>query len=283
MGFPRITVVTPSYNQGQFIEKTIQSVLGQGYPDVEHIIVDGGSTDGTLAVLKKYRHLRWVSEPDRGQADAINKGLRMATGDVLAWINSDDYYLPGAFERLAKAYEGARKLDVVMGDVSVVDEGDRLIARRRVIPYHYRTLLFGTNYIHQPAVFFTKEALEKVGYLDESLHYVMDWELWLRFGRAGLAFKLIRAPLACLRWHSGAKSVALYSQFAADSATVRNRYWRRGREGSRFCSALLLTVLRTYYALKVQAVRLALRGAVDRPLRFVRAGRRGTGAGGSAG
>ena len=271
----QFSVVTPSYNQASFIEKTILSVLEQRYPAVEHIIVDGGSTDGTLDILKKYKHLRWISEPDKGQTDAINKGLRMAKGEILAWINSDDYYLHGAFDRVVNAYKDIRKPDVVMGDILVVGQDGGKIARRRAIPYDHKMLLFGTNYIQQPGVFFTREALEKAGYLDEDLHFAMDWDLWLRFGEAGLRFKLVRASLACLRWHKQAKSVAQYSRFAADFKTVKDRHRGRSRTGVGFVNTLLLAILKGYYLLKAQAVKLAFRGVVDfLPLRFVRAERR---------
>ena len=102
---PKITIVTPSFNQGKFIDENIQSVLTQNYPNFEHIIIDGGSIDGTVDILKKYSHLKWVSEPDRGQASALNKGFRMATGDVIGWLNSDDSYLPGTFEVVARAFD----------------------------------------------------------------------------------------------------------------------------------------------------------------------------------
>jgi hypothetical protein len=134
-------------------------------------------------------------------------------------------------------------------------------------------LLFGTNYIHQPAVFFSRQALEKAGYLDENLHYVMDWDLWLRFGEAGLRFKLVRAPLACLRWHSRAKSVAQYSRLADDMRAVRDQHWNRAKTHGRFAGILSLAFLRSCYIMKVQAVRLVCRGAIDFPLRFVRANR----------
>jgi glycosyltransferase involved in cell wall biosynthesis len=270
----RFSIVTPSYNQAQFIEKTIQSVLQQRCPDAEHIVIDGGSTDGTIEILKKYSHLRWKCEPDSGQADAINKGLRMATGEILAWINSDDYYLPGAFERAAKAFNDAGKPDIILGDVLVVSEQGRVIGRRRALPYDHNMLLLGTNYIQQPAVFFTRSVLEKAGYLDESLHYALDWDLWLRFGRAGLKFKLICASLAALRWHSQAKSFAQRSRMAADSKRVRDRYRAQARKGWGTAATLFLPVLRSYYILKVQMVKLALRGAVDFvPLRLVGAKR----------
>jgi glycosyltransferase involved in cell wall biosynthesis len=270
----RFSIVTPSYNQARFIEKTIQSVLNQRYPDFEHIVMDGGSTDGTIEILKKYPHLRWKCERDRGQADAINKGLKMATGEILAWINSDDYYLLGAFERVAKAYQDARKPDIIFGDVLVVTEADRAIARRRSLPYDYRMLLLGTNYIQQPAVFFTRDALEEVGYLDETLHYALDWDLWLRFGRAGMRFKLVQAPLAALRWHKGAKSFAQRSQMAADTRRVRDRYWSEVARKRGFAANLLLPLLRSYYILKVETVKLTLRGVVDfLPLRLVSARR----------
>ncbi len=212
----RVTVVTPSYNQGPFIERTIESVLAQrGDFDLEYLVVDGGSTDETQAILRRYQgRLRCVSEKDRGQSDAINKGFRMASGEILAWLNSDDTYMPGALDAAARAlrHGGARWC---FGECRVVDESDREV--RRAISrykswvsrrYSLRRLL-GRNFIPQPATFFRRDLLEQAGPLDESLHYAMDYDLWLRFARiADPAF--IRRPLASFRWHGRSKTGARY-------------------------------------------------------------------------
>ncbi len=212
----RVTIVTPSYNQGPFIERTIESVLSQrGDFELEYLIVDGGSTDETLSVLRRHGgRLSYVSEKDRGQSDAINKGFRMARGEVLAWLNSDDTYLPGALDAATRALRngGARWC---FGECRVIDEQDREIrwaisrykswVSRR---YSLRRLL-GRNFIPQPATFFRRDLLEEAGLLDESLHYAMDYDLWLRFARIGNP-AFIQRPLASFRWHGSSKTGARY-------------------------------------------------------------------------
>jgi glycosyltransferase involved in cell wall biosynthesis len=212
----KVSIVTPSYNQGQFIERTVESVLSQaGEFELEYLVVDGGSTDETLSILRRYEgRLRLVSERDRGQSDALNKGFRMVSGDVVAWLNSDDTYAPGALQDVVRALtESGRRW--CFGECLVVDEHDREI--RRIVSryknwssrrYSPRRLLAG-NFIPQPATFFRRELLEEVGPLDESLHMAMDYDLWLRFARvAEPAF--VPRPLASFRWHGGSKTGARY-------------------------------------------------------------------------
>ncbi len=181
---PRISIVTPSYNQAQFLEQTICSVLDQNYPNLEYIIIDGGSTDGSVEIIRKYeRHLMyWVSEPDRGQSHAINKGFARATGEIMAWINSDDYYLPGAFFAAAQTMR-ALGADFVYG------------ACLHLMEYGPYPLSFGTprlrkcddltieDYIYQPSAFWKRQVWEKCGPLSENLHYAFDWEFFIKVQR----------------------------------------------------------------------------------------------------
>ncbi len=186
----KISIITPSLNQGKFIERTILSVLSQtGAFDLEYIIVDGGSTDDSLGIIKKYEdRLRWISEKDRGQSDAINKGFEMASGDILAWLNSDDTYTPGAFATVAEAYrQGPFKW--CFGNCKNIDEQDReirkLITRYKIFEskrYSCRRLL-SKDFISQPAVFFTRNVYQEVGLLDLNCHYSMDYDYWLRMGK----------------------------------------------------------------------------------------------------
>ncbi len=185
-GWPRISLVTPSLNQGGYIEETIRSVLLQGYPHLEYFIIDGGSTDETLAVIAKYEPwlTGWVSEPDRCQSQAINKGLRRATGELVGWLNSDDLLYPGGLWPLARAYREHPGAALVYGGGAKVDAGGAVAKDIPLRPYQAR-LLTTRCYILQPSALFARQALERAGLLDEDLRYAMDWDLWIRLGRAG--------------------------------------------------------------------------------------------------
>jgi glycosyltransferase involved in cell wall biosynthesis len=208
----KFSVVTPSLNQGRFLEETIQSVLSQGSPNLEYIIIDGGSTDGSVDIIKKYEKKLsyWVSEKDRGQSDAINKGLRRASGEILAWLNSDDCYLPGTLERVAEFFSSHPAVDLVYGDLLLIDGGGKTLGIRRVVPYNYTLALYGLSTVPQPSAFFRRRALDVVGLLDEELHYQMDTEFFLRFGRKGLNIKHLPVPLAMFRLHAQSKTVSEY-------------------------------------------------------------------------
>jgi len=204
--WPRMSIVTPSLNQGKFIEETIRSVLLQGYPDLEYIIIDGGSTDGTVEIIQKYKNWLafWVSEPDKGQSNAINKGLRMAKGDMIGWINSDDLYLPGTFELVNNS--SCHDADMVFGDCHVVNANKEVIKIRDVPrTFDVNRLISEDNIIMQPSAFFKRTVFVAVGGLDESLEYAMDYDLWIRIG---LKYNVqrINGYLSCLRKHHHAKT-----------------------------------------------------------------------------
>lgn len=186
----KISVITPSFNQVGFIRQTIESVLSQGLGDkLEYIVVDGGSTDGTLDILREYEgRLKWVSGPDRGQADAVNKGISMATGDIIGWLNSDDLYEDGALEKVLQAFGQDPGCSWLYGKCRIIDRDGREIMKW-ITRYKNRSLrrfslerLMRENFVSQPAVFFRKELFEKVGPLDLTLNYALDYDLWLRFG-----------------------------------------------------------------------------------------------------
>jgi glycosyltransferase involved in cell wall biosynthesis len=183
--FPRITVVTPSFNQAAYLERTICSVLDQGYPNFEYIIVDGGSTDGSLDIIRRYanRLAWWVSEPDRGQTDAINKGLRRATGEWVAWQNSDDTYYPGVFHELAAAAAKHPQAGLIIGDMMLIDEYDRPLRDIRYVKPSYEALLAEGMLLANQATFWRRSLQERVGLLDEGYHCSFDYEWFLRLAQ----------------------------------------------------------------------------------------------------
>lgn len=177
-----LSVITPSYNQGQFIERTIESVLCQKVP-VEFLVFDGGSTDETVSILEKYEdQLSWVSEKDGGQADAVNQGLRAASGDVVGWLNSDDIYYPGCFDAVLEFFEKNIDVDVVYGLANHIDIDDNVLNAYPTLPWDFKKLT-KDNYLCQPAVFFRKKIVDEFGVLDDELHFCLDYEYWLRIGR----------------------------------------------------------------------------------------------------
>lgn len=189
---PKISIVTPSFNQAKYIKATIDSVLSQDYPNLEYLVIDGGSTDGTIEILKSYgKKLQWVSEKDKGQTDAINKGLRQSTGDVLAYLNSDDIYLPGTLRRVGEYYAKTRA-DWITGDCIVIDEegrearGNWLVSgyKRLLMGLYSRTtLMIADSMLPQPSTFWSRKAWDMVGEFNDKYHYVMDYDYWLRLSR----------------------------------------------------------------------------------------------------
>lgn len=183
---PKISVITPSYNQAEFLERTICSVLDQHYPNLEYIIVDGGSTDGSLDIIKKYadRLAYWISEPDKGQTDAINKGLKRATGEWVAWQNSDDIYYPGALAAVAKAVETCSDMDVVVGNINMIDRYDRVLRDVRYATPSYGGMLAEGMILTNQAAFWRRSVHSKIGWLNMGLHYGFDYEWFLRLTKA---------------------------------------------------------------------------------------------------
>jgi GT2 family glycosyltransferase len=227
----KISIVTPSLNQGEFIERTIRSVLDQeGDFDLEYLVFDGGSTDGTREVLERYAdRLRFVVEPDTGQANAVNKGLRAATGDVVGWVNSDDLLLPGTLARVAQAFREHPEALWLHGRCEIVDEED-LPIRRWLSAYkdfrcrrYSREALLVENFVSQMTVFWRRAAQERVGVLDESLRYTFDYDLWLRLSALGTPL-FLDEKLAAFRWYMRSKSGADFEKQFAEDALVFRRY-----------------------------------------------------------
>ncbi len=184
---PLVSIITPSYNQARFLEETIQSVVSQDYPNLEYIIVDGGSTDGSLEIIQRYanRLAWWVSEPDRGQTDAINKGFNRARGEVLAWLNSDDTYLPGAISQAVAYLQSHPEAALVYGDADLIDEQGNVLGPFPARQTDLHRMLRGSVHIPQQASFFRGELWPKVGPLDEEFYFAMDYDLWLRLTKHG--------------------------------------------------------------------------------------------------
>lgn len=206
---PLISIITPSYNSGEFLEETIQSVLQQTYPHIEYIVMDGGSTDNTLEILQKYQdQIRYVSEADKGQSDAINKGWKHSKGSIVAWLCADDLYLPKTVETVVKALRQSPEFMWSYGHARHIDkEGNRFPFRNPTFDWNYQSLLDYGNYIIQPTVFLKREILDIIGYVREDLHYSMDYEYWLRIGQK---FPALHIPnqLAIVRYYAENKSAS---------------------------------------------------------------------------
>lgn len=227
---PLISVVIPSYNQGRFLRGALSSILSQDYENVEVIVVDGGSSDETVSILTEYSAAIawWVSEPDEGQADAIQKGFAHAAGDVLAWLNCDDAYLPGAFRRVAREFAASPGIGMVYGDYYLLRESGDLVFKPKV-SFDYRSALYAYMPIAQPSSFMAREAYFGVGGVDPSFRLAMDFDLFLRIGR-NYAMRHVRQPLAVFRVHPSSKSVAEKGGFKHENQRAREkalgRPWR---------------------------------------------------------
>jgi glycosyltransferase involved in cell wall biosynthesis len=211
---PRISIVTPSFNQAQFVKATIDSVLSQNYPNLEYFVMDGGSTDGTVDILKSYgEQIMWVSEKDGGQANAINKGLDRSSGDLMAYLNSDDIYLPGTLTKVGEYYQQTRA-DWITGDCLTIDQngepsrGNSIISlykRFLMMIYSPRTLRIADSMLPQPSTFWSRKAWERVGKFNEKYHYVMDYDYWLRMSKHFVPHDL-KVPLSGFRFQQDSKS-----------------------------------------------------------------------------
>lgn len=203
---PTVTVVTPSYNQGRFIRETIDSVLSQDYPAIEYMVIDGGSMDDTVSILKSYgSRVSWISELDRGQSEAINKGWKRATGEILAWLNSDDIYLPGAISTAVAYFRSHPDVALVYGDGFHISEEGQALGRFPSEPFS-KDRLKETCFIAQPATFVRRSVIEEVGFVEESLRYCMDYDLWIRISKR-YRLQYVPIPMASIRLHKDCKTV----------------------------------------------------------------------------
>ena len=256
----RLSLITPTLNQGRFLRQTIESVLGQqGAFELDYRVIDGGSTDDTRAILKAYRgRLTYISQPDRGQVDAINQGLALSTGEIVGWLNSDDLLLAGALERIVEAFGARPEVEWVHGRCSIIDESGREIQRwisrykhARSRRHSWERLLL-ENYVSQPTAFWRRRVWPEVGPLDDSVPLAFDYDLWLRLARRGDPV-YIEAPMAAFRRHALSKSGQGYAEMFRQEVRVAHRHAaeRRG-------------------LLRLKRLRLALYSAVYRGLELAR-------------
>ncbi|RNC70388.1 MAG: glycosyltransferase [Desulfuromonadales bacterium] len=231
---PTISIVTPSYNQAGYLEATMKSILDQGYPNLEYIIMDGGSTDGSAEIIRKYsdRLTHWESAPDKGQADAIFRGFERATGEILCYVNSDDLLLPGSLERVGSWFQSNPAEEWVVGGSVLIDhEGKPIIRSRRGLPEadlgvkvtFKRLLLHNCGGFHQPASFWRRKAFEEIGGFDRALRFCFDYDLFFRLAKRKPSGR-IRSFLAAFRYHPTSKTSTLDSVFHEENETLWRRY-----------------------------------------------------------
>lgn len=226
MQYPKISVITPSYNQAVFLERTIKSILGQDYPNLEYIVCDGGSNDGSVDIIKKYedRITWWCSEKDKGQSNAINKGMKRATGDIVCWINSDDILLPGALNEYARLYNENPECSVFRAQTMRIDKNDNILYFHilpPLYPFFYKNGIIGVP--QQSWAWKRKEVFDKIGYINEECHACMDIEFLMRQLRAGLKVAHSNKFIGAIRIYDGTKT-------SGDDMSDENNIWTRDRK-----------------------------------------------------
>jgi len=226
----RISVVTPSFNQGAYLDETLESVRIQNYADVEHIVVDGLSTDGTIALLQtkvgpEWKHLHWISERDDGCTHALNKGIRLSTGDIIGWLNSDDRYRAGCLETVTKAFAQNPDIDVIYGDFTFMDEYGNHLRVRREIEFSRLVLFYHRiSSIPSTSTFFRRRVFDEGNFFDESLQFAMDYEFFVRLTNKRFRFKHIHSLLADFRLHPASKTCAAGARQLAETRMAMRKY-----------------------------------------------------------
>jgi glycosyltransferase involved in cell wall biosynthesis len=257
----KFSIITPSYNQGRFLNKTIQSVIKQKNKKfkVEHIIVDGKSSDDTIDILKKYGlKIKWISEFDRGQANALNKGILKTNGDIIGWLNSDDIYYPSALEKIYFIFKKFKKIDIIYGMADRIDEHDKIIEQYKTLPFNF-DVLKKECFICQPAVFFRRDLINKYGLFDENLNYCLDYEYWLRLAQNKVNFYYLRKKLAATRIHLLSKSKSqTYEMHEEIINTLRSKFndvsknWIKGFAGEKIKkNSLMLRIVSLIYKINL--------------------------------
>ncbi len=226
MYFPKISIVTPSFNQGRYLEQTILSVIGQNYPNLEYIIIDGGSTDNSVEIIKKYEKYLyyWISENDEGQADAINKGMKIATGEIFAWLNSDDFYFPDIFKEVIKKINIGMP-EILIGSCLHYFENE---THRSFIPdvsyYSSKYSIKEVDFIDQPSTFFTRQALSKIGVLNNFYKYVFDWDYYIRAELNNVKFIFSAIPFSAYRFQQQNKTLTGGNLRAKEILDIYGKY-----------------------------------------------------------
>ena len=221
---PLISVVTPCLNAALYVEEAIRSVMDQNYPFVEHIVIDGGSSDGTVSILRKYGHLRWTSEPDAGLTDALNKGLRRARGEIVGWLNADDYYLPDAFHRVARTFGEQASADIVYGNFELVDREGMHVRQIRNTRFDPKILFFYRDYVPCNAAFWRRRIHDEGHFPDASFKVIMDWEWWLRLAVAGYSFRFLPLTLGAFRIRHDNIGTLFADRFPFERDEIRARF-----------------------------------------------------------
>lgn len=225
MSLPRITVVTPSFNQARFVAATLESIHGQGYPNLEHIVIDGGSTDGSVEIIQDYadRIAYWVSEPDEGQTDALIKGFSHATGDILCWLNSDDLFEPWTLAEVGQWFIAHPREHFVYGNSTWIDREGRVIKPKREHRFSRFVWLYDHNFIPQPSCFWTRDLYDRVGGLEAGFDLAMDADLWIRFAEH-TSPRHVRRPWSRMRFYPEQKNTSMRGRSGMEGTAIRRRY-----------------------------------------------------------
>lgn len=249
------SIITPSFNQGRFIRNCIESVKVQSGVEWEHIVVDAGSTDETVGILKASPHLQWISEPDQGMSDGINKGFLRATGDWVMWLNGDDYLMPGALSKVAEFASKNLQADLIYGDCVFVEASKKVSRRKHEHPFDFSILLFYGCYIPSTSTFIRRSVITNGELLNMEYRVCMDFEYYVRLSERGYQFKYLPEPLACFRWHPANTSTVQATRRYKERLQIQQEYLRRN--GRKFlASEKLLSVLRRVFQAKRVLLRL---------------------------
>jgi glycosyltransferase involved in cell wall biosynthesis len=258
----KFSIITPSFNQGRFLPDCVESVLSQQGVEMEHIVTDAGSDDETLEVLKRYPHLKWTSEPDRGMSDGINKGFCQATGDWVMWLNCDDYLLPGALAKVADFAISNPNADVIHGDCIYVNEDRSPIRRKYDTPVDEWDFLYVGCCIPSTAVFYQRKIIEAGHLLDVEYRNCMDWEYYLRVTRSGYRFRYLPEALAGFRWHDESTTQRNWQRMIDEGLRCQREHIRARALPSALGNAALLKFLRKAFQVRRVTKRLLTHGKI---------------------
>lgn len=268
--YPKISIVTPSYNQAQFLESTILSVLNQNCPNLEYIIIDGGSTDGSVEIIKRYeKYLTyWVSEKDKGQTQAINKGFQKSTGKIIAWLNSDDTYLPETLYKIMKNFKQNPEADLIFGNIYFINEHDKRIGELRFTKFNFDTLIYEGGNLHQTGTFWTRKIYEEVGGLDADYKFCMDYDFFCRVAKAGNLYHM-RDFLANFRIHANAKSATINHIGCKEHQEIMRRYISKDLDKWDLKYKKFISTIRRFYKYIIQGdIDYILKGFIRRTVNY---------------